>query len=496
MPKQILIEDITIRDGAQCLWATRLSTEQIVPIARTMDRAGFQIVDLTGGAAIDTSVMFLNEDPFERARVVSALMPNTPLNFNSRGQSVFRWTQYPDDVAELTIRTFARNGIRSIMLFDPLNDMRNLAFSVDVARENGLYIIGSVTYTISPHHTDEHFIEKTRELVDFGVDAISLKDPSGLLTPERAVHLLKGMRKVLDGQLLQLHCHTSTGTAPDVHLAAMELGAEGPDVYHGSVPPLAWGNSHPSHEFLIRNLREHGYRVDVDLSAVREMEAYFGELAEHRSLPIGRRVSAAEGRAMAKHGVPGGMYSNLVRQLTEQKCSHRLKEVLEEVGRVREDLGYPLLVSPMAQYVGTTAVLNVLAGRYEVVPDEIRNYLLGYYGTPPGPVNEAVRTKVLRGERPIEGRPGEVLKPMVERFRAENGPFDTDEELVLAIFYSKPILEARNLKDWRGYRNTPTNAASYLLDRIVKDPRIESFVYEDKAKNFRFDFQSPTRPSA
>jgi pyruvate/oxaloacetate carboxyltransferase len=495
MSKHIWIEDITIRDGAQCLWATRLSTEEIVPIASTIDRAGFQIVDLTGGAAIDTSIMFLDEDPFERARVVSELMPKTPLNFNSRGQSVFRWTQYPDDVAELAIRTFARNGIRSIMLFDPLNDMRNLAFSAKVARDNGLNIIGSVTYTISPYHTDEHFIEKTKELVDIGVDAISLKDPSGLLTAERAVHLLKGMRAVLNGQLLQLHCHTSTGTAPDVHLAAMELGVDGPDVYHGAVPPLAWGNSHPSHEFLIENLRQRGYEVDVDLKAVREMGAYFGELAEHRRLPVGRRVSASEGRAMAKHGVPGGMYSNLVRQLAEQKCSHRLPEVLAEVGRVREDLGYPLIVSPMAQYVGTTAVLNVLAGRYEVVPDEIRNYFLGYYGTPPGPVNEQVRAKVLRGERPIEGRPGEVLAPMVEKFRAENGPFESDEALVLAIFYSKPILEARGLKDWRGYRNTPTNATSYLLDRVLKDRRVESFVYENTRKNLRLDFHAPAPAS-
>lgn len=183
MAKRVWIEDITIRDGAQCLWATRLSTEEIVPIARTMDRAGFQVTDLTGGAAIDTSIMFLREDPFERVRVLSALMPNSRLNFNTRGQSVFRWTQYPDDVAELTIRTFARNGIRSVMLFDPLNDMRNLEFTARVARENGLYTIGSVTYTISPYHTDSHFMEKTRELVEMGLDAISLKDPSGLLTP-------------------------------------------------------------------------------------------------------------------------------------------------------------------------------------------------------------------------------------------------------------------------------------------------------------------------
>lgn len=488
MAKKVLIEDITIRDGAQCLWATRLSTEEIVPIASTMDRAGFQIVDLTGGAAIDTSIMFLREDPFERVRVLSRLMPNTPLNFNTRGQSVFRWTQYPDDVAELSLRTFARNGIRSVMLFDPLNDMRNLEYSARVARDNGLYIIGSVTYTISPYHTDEHFIEKTCDLVRMGVDAVSLKDPSGLLTPERGVSLLKGMRSVLQGQLLQLHCHTSTGTGPEVHQAAMELGVDGPDVYHGAAPPLAWGNSHPSHEFLLENLRDRGYTVDVDLEAVREMSAYFTHLAERRGLPAGRPVSRSDGRAMAAHGVPGGMYSNLVQQLTEQGCAHRLPEVLEEVSRVREDLGYPLLVSPMAQYVGTTAVLNVLAGRYSVVPDEIRNYLLGYYGEPPGPVNEDVRDRILRGQEPITGRPGDVLEPMVERFRAEHGPFRSDEELVLAIFYSQPILKSWNPRDWKGYRHSPTDATSWLLERVLRNQDIDHFHYHHPGRSFSLSY--------
>lgn len=490
MPKQVWLEDVTIRDGAQCLWATRLSTEEIVPVASTINRAGFQVVDLTGGAAIDTSVMFLNEDPFERARVLSELMPDTMLNFNSRGQSVFRWTQYPDDVAELTIGTFARNGIKSIMLFDPLNDMRNLEFSAKVARENDLYIIGSVTYTISPYHTDEHFIEKTRELVAMGVDAVSLKDPSGMLTADRATHLLKGMRSVLDGQFLQLHCHSATGTAEEVHQAAMDMGIDGPDVYHGAAPPLAWGISHPSHDFILDSLEDRGYEVGVDRAAVREMSAYLGYIAKKRGMPAGHRVPKSHGRAMREHGVPGGMMSNLIGQLAEQGFSHRLPEVLDEVSRVRHDLGYPLIVSPMAQYIGTTAVLNVIAGRYEVVPDEIRNYLLGYYGQPAGPVDENVREKILRGAEPITQRPGEVLEPMVDRFRAENGPFESDEALTLAIFYSKPILRNWNLKDWKGYERTPKSAATYLIDNVLKRPDVEEFGYENSAKGIRIGFQS------
>ncbi|MDN3519809.1 pyruvate carboxylase subunit B [Aquisalimonas lutea] len=490
MGKRVEIEDITIRDGAQCLWATRLSTEEIVPIAKTIDQAGFTVVDLTGGAAIDTSIMYLQEDPFERCRVLSELMPNSRLNFNSRGQSVFRWTQYPDDVAELTIRVFARNGIKSIMLFDPLNDMRNLEFSAKIAKEHGLYVIGSVTYTISPYHTDEHFVEKTRDLVEMGVDAVSLKDPSGLLTAERAVGLLRQMRSVLHGQALQLHCHTSTGTGEEVHKAAMDMGEEGPDVYHGAAPPLAWGLSHPSHEFLVDNLVERGFDVGLDMEAVRDMSAYLRYLAEKRGLPEGKPVSKSEGEGTRRHGVPGGMFSNLRSQLEDQGCADRLPEVLEEVQRVRHDLGYPLLVSPMAQYVGTTAVLNVLAGRYEVVPDEVRNYLLGYYGTPPGPVDENIQDKILNGAEPIKERPGEVLEPMVEEFRKKNGPFQTEEDLVLNIFYSKPILDKWNLKNWEGYRRTPKNATTFLMREAVTKTDIDEFSFENQEKKITVTYQA------
>ncbi|WP_196811017.1 pyruvate carboxylase subunit B [Arthrobacter sp. 35W] len=489
MSKKVSIEDITIRDGVQCLWATRLTTEEIIPIATTMDRAGFEVVDVAGGAMMDTSIMYQREDPFERIRLLKKLMPNTLLNFNSRGQSVFRWTQYPDDVAELSIRTFAENGIGSIMLFDPLNDMRNLAYSAKVSKQLGLYVIGSVTYTESPYHTDEHFIEKTKELVDMGVDAVSLKDPSGLLTPDRGRMLLKQMRSVLAGQKLQLHCHTSTGTGPDVHKAAMELGEDAPDVFHGAVPPLAWGTSHPSHEFLLDNLEQRGFTVDVDRQAIREMEHYFTLLARKRGLPTSH--VAKHDPEMLKHQVPGGMLSNLRQQLTDQGMVHRLPEVLDEVSRVRADLGYPLLVSPMAQYVGITAVLNVVtADRYSVVPDEIRNYLLGYYGTPPGPVDENVRDKVTKGEAAITKRPGEVLEPMVEKFKAENGPFETNEALTLALFYSKPILRDWNLKDWNGYRGTPKDAFSYLIDSVNRNTRISNFRLTNPQKSVHFSFDA------
>lgn len=478
MGKKVWLEDITIRDGAQSLWATRLSTAEIVPIASTIDRVGFDVVDVTGGAAIDSSIMYMQEDPFERTRVLSELMPNSRLNFNSRGQSVFRWTQYPDDVAELTIRTFANNGIGSIMLFDPLNDMRNLQFSADVAKRLGLYVIGSVTYTISPYHTIEHFIEKTKELVDMGVDAVSLKDPSGLLTVDRALALLSRMRPIVrPDQKLQLHCHTSTGTGKSVHLAAMDMGADAPDVFHGAAPPLAWGRSHPSHQFLVENLKQRGYELEVDTDAIEEMSAYFSYLAKRRGLPSGDSFRDEE--EVLNHQIPGGMMSNMIHQLADQGLSHRVDEVLEEVQEVRRELGYPILVSPVSQYVGTQAVLNVVTGtRYQVVPDEIRNYLLGYYGSPPGPVDPQLKTRILGDREPIASRPGEVLEPMVQEFKSKHGPFGSDEELVLAIMYSEPTLRAWNRKDWNGYARTPKDPLTFLLDEVGRRSDVSTFLYE------------------
>lgn len=487
MSRTIKLEDVTIRDGAQCLWATRIGTDEIIPIARTMERAGFDVVDVTGGAAIDTSIIYLQENPFDRIRALRKLMPTSRLNFNTRGQSVFRWTQYPDDVAELALRAFGAAGIDSVMLFDPLNDMRNLEFSCRAAKALGMYTISSVTYTISPYHTDEHFLEKTRELVAMGVDAVSLKDPSGLLTPDRVRTLIPAMRGVLKGQTLQLHCHTSTGTGPSAHLAAMDLGDQAPDVFHGAVPPFAWGTSHPSHEFLMDNLEERGFTVDADREAIREMEAYFKMLARRRGMPTDHEVP--NDPAMLVHQVPGGMLANLRQQLTEQGMVHRLPEVLDEVSRVREDLGYPLLVSPMAQYVGIQAVLNVVTGdRYSMAPDEIRGYLLGYYGERPGPVDQNVLDRVTRGEEPITARPGEILEPMVEKFRAENGPFDSEEDLALAIFYSKPMLEKWNCKDWGGYRTTPTTALETLLDQINRDGTVREFSVKMPSKNLSISF--------
>lgn len=481
--KKINFMDITIRDAQQCLWATRMTTREMTPIARTMDEAGFSVIDLTGGAAFDTAMMFLGEDPFERIRLMSTLITKTPLNFNTRGQSIFRWMQYADDVTDFTLEVMRRNGIRSIMVFDSLNDMRNLEHSVKVGQRLGMHIIGAVTYVISPVHSDEHFVQKAKDLVAMGVDAIEIKDPSGLLTPERAAVLIPKLRAVTLGKELQLHSHCTNGYGLDTYLKALELGDQGVDTFHCASRPLAFGYSLPPYDVVLNALEQHGCTSDIDRSALMEMESYFGMIT--------RRSGRPQGKVMPKvtdlgPQVPGGMMSNLIQQLRDQGQEHRLPEVLEEISHVREDLGYPILVSPMAQYVGTQAVLNVMCGkRYQMVPQEIKQYVLGYYGEVVGRIDPKVRQLIAGDEPSITVPSGQLIPPAMQRYRRELAPYGTDEELALKIFYSTKTVEENrqariNVSKW-----TPvTNAAALLAAELLGKRGVE--VCEVSKKSFYF----------
>lgn len=484
--KKIKFMDITIRDAQQCLWATRMTTREMAPIARTMDEAGFSVIDLTGGAAIDTAMMFLGEDPFERIRVMSELITRTPLNFNTRGQSIFRWMQYADDVTDFTLELMRRNGIRSIMVFDALNDMRNLAHSVKVGRRLGMHIIGAVTYAISPVHTDEHFVQKTRDLVALGVDAIEIKDPSGLLTPERAAELIPKLRAVTPGKELQLHSHCTNGYGLDTYMQALALGEQGVDTFHCTSRPLAFGYSLPPHDAILDALAEHGCTADLDRGALDEMQAYFGMLTRRSGRPAGKVLPKVTDLG---HQVPGGMMSNLIQQLKDQGQEHRLPEVLEEIARVREDLGYPILVSPMAQYVGTQGVLNVLCGkRYQMVPQEIRQYVLGYYGEVVGDIDPKVRELIAGDEPSITVPPSQMIPPAMDRYRSELAPYGSDEELALKIFYSaKTVEENRQARIHVSRWTHATNAAALLAAELMGRQGVE--LCEVRKKDFHFSFR-------
>lgn len=429
--RTIKLVDVTLRDAPQCLWATRMTTAMMADIAPRLDRAGFEAIDLVGGAVFDVCVRYLREDPWERMRILSDWVKETPLIVMTRGQSLFTFEFFPDDIVELTAERIFANGIRYHTPYDALNDMRNMQVPVQAAKRVGLYTAGGVVYTLSPVHTDDYYARKTRELVGLGVDAIYLKDPSGLLTPERAKTLVPAIKAACGTLPLHLHSHCLTGLAPYTACRAVELGV---DVVHTATSTLANGASHPATEWFVRNARRNGFDVPIDLAPVEEVAERLRYIAKREGKPLGDIVEYDAFHY--EHQMPGGMISNLKSQLTPLGLADRLPEVLEEAARVRCELGYPIIVSPFAQFVMTQAVLNVVGKeRYATVPDEVRKYVLGYYGEIAGPIEPNLYDRITKGAEPTSARPGDLLEPGIPRIRRERGPFASDDDLLLAAFY-------------------------------------------------------------
>ena len=436
--RTIRLVDVTLRDAHQCLWATRMTTAMMAELARRLDRAGFEAIDLVGGAVFDVCVRYLREDPWERMRILSGWVTETPLIVMTRGQSLFTFEFFPDDIVELTAERIFANGIRYHTPYDALNDMRNMQVSVRAAKRVGLYTAGGVVYSVSPVHTDDYYARKTRELVALGVDAVYIKDPSGLLTPERAQSLIPVVKAACGALPLHLHSHCLTGLAPYTAWRAAELGI---DVIHTATSTLADGASHPATEQLVRNLRRSGFDVGVDLAPVEEVAERLRYIARREGKPVG---AIAEFDAFHyEHQMPGGMVSNLKSQLAPLGIADRLPEVLEEAARVRCELGYPIIVSPFAQFVMTQAVLNVVGKeRYATVPDEVRRYVLGGYGEIAGPIDPNLYDRITHGAEPVTARPGDLLEPGIPRIRRERGPFASDDDLLLAAFYAEREYDA------------------------------------------------------
>ncbi len=438
--RTISVIDVTLRDAHQCLWATRMTTAMMADVAPLLDRAGFEAIDLVGGAVFDVCVRYLREDPWERMRILSGWVKDTPLIVHHRGQSLFTFELFPDDVVDMTAQRIAANGIRYHTTYDALNDMRNLDVPVRAAKSNGLHVVGGFVYTHSPVHTDTYYINKIQQLVTLGVDGVFLKDPSGLLTPERVTTLIPAAKKVCGTLPLQIHTHCLSGLAPYVLVRAIECGA---DVVHTATSTIANGASHPATEVFVDNARHLGFTVNVDLECVKQAADRLHYIATRENKPVGTPVEYDSFHF--HHQVPGGMISNLKSQLADLAIEHRLEEILEEAGRVRADLGYPIVVSPFAQFIITQAVLNVMGKeRYATIPDEVRKYLLGHYGEIAGPVEPGLYDRVIDGAQPVNCRPADLLEPALGRIRAERGPFDTDDDLLLAAYYGEK--EYRALK--------------------------------------------------
>ena len=432
--RRIRFIDVTLRDGQQSLWATRMTNAMFLPYLGRMDEMGFDWIDLVGGAVFDVCVRYLREDPWQRMRLAAERVTRTPLNVWTRGQSLFTFEFFPDDVVELAIQRCAVNGIRRYTCYDALNDIRNIELSIRAVKDCGMFASAHAVYTVSPVHTDDYYADVARRIVSQGVDSFGLKDPSGLLTPERARTLVPRLRAVIGDVPFELHTHCRSGLGELVCLESVPLGV---DILHTGIRPLASGDALPDGRYVARNLREAGYEVGLEDSDLEEMEDYFTEIALANGKPIG--VPRRNDPFLYHHQVPGGMISNLRSQLRDIGLEHRLEAVLKEAGEVREDLGYPILVSPFAQFVVTQAVINVVQGeRYATIPDEIVRYVLGYYGKPAGPICAEVRERVgaIAGEAtPITERPGALVEPRIERLRREGGPFESDDDLLLAAFY-------------------------------------------------------------
>ncbi|RPF49256.1 oxaloacetate decarboxylase alpha subunit [Thermodesulfitimonas autotrophica] len=440
--RPVRITDTTLRDGHQSLWATRMRTEDMLPIVERLDRVGYHSLEVWGGATFDVCLRYLYEDPWERLREIKKRAKRTPLQMLLRGQSLVGYGHYPDDVAAAFVRKAVENGIDIIRIFDALNDIRNLEFTMKVAKKAGAHVQATVVYTLSPVHTTEHYLETARKLAELGADSICIKDMAGMMAPYRAYELVSLFKKEL-AIPVQLHCHYIGGMAVGAYLKAAEAGV---DVIDTASVPLAFGASQPPVETIVRALKGTPYDTGLDIKELFEIAQYFEDLRKKRGFERG--VTRIHDMRVFDHQVPGGMISNLVTQLQEQKAIHRLQEVLEEIPRVRAELGYPPLVTPTSQIVGTQAVLNVLTGeRYKLVPEEVRRYVQGYYGRPPAPIDPEVQKRILGDREPITCRPADLLEPKLEKLREEIGDLAQSEEDVIsyALFpqVARRFFEAR-----------------------------------------------------
>ncbi|MEY4711214.1 MAG: hypothetical protein RIS88_664 [Pseudomonadota bacterium] len=432
MKRKIQVVDTTLRDAHQCLWATRMTTAHMIPVAQDMDNIGFERIDIAGTIQFDVCVRFLKEDPWERIRQMRKRLVRTPMSSFTRSKSIMSFDFVPDDVVELWVERLVANGVREIGTFDGLNDVDNMLVTIRAARRQGVRTIGAISYGLSPVHTDEVYVRTAQDLVRRGqVDAIWIKDAGGLLTVDRIRTLVPALKQVIGAVPLELHSHCMTGVAPMVYLEGVMAGA---DCVHTSIAPLANGNAQPSTQAIARNLRALGFEVDIDDGLVDRVGDHFRRVAAQEGKPLG--VVQEYDAFHYEHQLPGGMLANFRVQLAEMRMLDRYQQVLEECARVRKELGYPILITPLAQFVGTQAVLNVIHGeRYKVVPNEVKKYALGYYGKLLAPVDPQVMDRIVaNGSSAIALQPT-PLAPAVDALRRQY-PEASDDERLLRFMYA------------------------------------------------------------
>lgn len=427
MPK-VQVTDVILRDAHQSLLATRMRLEDMLPICPKLDAIGFWSLECWGGATFDACIRFLKEDPWERLRKLKEALPNTRLQMLLRGQNLLGYRHYSDDVVRAFVQRSADNGMDVFRIFDAMNDIRNLRVSIEATKAAGKHAQGTICYTVSPVHDTEGFVAMAKEMQQMGCDSLAVKDMAGLLTPYTTGELFKALTDAVDLPL-HLHVHATAGMAEMCHLKAIENGCEN---INTAISAMAGGTSHPPTESMVASLRDTEYDTGLDLEALQEIGFYFYEVRK-KYHQFESEFTGVDTRVQVNQ-VPGGMISNLANQLKEQSALDRMNDVLQEIPAVRQDLGYPPLVTPTSQIVGTQAVLNVLTGkRYETITNEVKSYLQGGYGKAPGTVNPTLQQEALDDGELIDCRPADLLQPELERLRQESQGVAQSEEDVLTF---------------------------------------------------------------
>lgn len=411
----VKIIDTTFRDAHQSLMATRLRTADMLPICDKMDKIGFFAMEVWGGATFDVCVRYLAEDPWQRLRLLREHLPNTKLLMLLRGQNIVGYRNYPDDVLEKFIKLAKKNGIDIFRIFDALNDIRNMERAIKTAKDIGAEVQGTISYTTSPVHTVDKFVEFAQQLEELGCDYCCIKDMAGLISPQSAYELVTALKQKLNIPV-DLHTHCTSGMGPISYFSAINAGV---DIIDTAISVFAGGSSQPACENMVVSLKGTPRDTGLDLEKLIEIGYYFLAIKKKYQKFISP-IAEMTDTTVAVHQIPGGMLSNLHSQLKEQNALDKYQEVLKETPRVREDLGYPPLVTPTSQIVGIQAVMNVLSGeRYAQISKEVKDYCLGYYGRPPAPIKKELMEKIIGDEQPITCRPADLLKPELPQRKIE-----------------------------------------------------------------------------
>lgn len=462
MSTKIKITETVLRDAHQSLLATRMKTKDMLPILEKIDEVGYHSIEMWGGATFDSCLRFLNEDPWDRLRTIKKTVKKTKLQMLLRGQNILGYKHYADDVVSEFVKKAIYNGIDIIRIFDALNDLRNLETALKVTNQEGAHAQCAISYTTSPVHNIDYYVNKAKDMEELGANSICIKDMSGILTPYIAFDLVKQLKETITVPI-QIHTHYTSGIASMTYLKAIEAGV---DIIDTAISPLALGTSQPATEPLVAALIDTPYDTGINLGLLSEIADFFKTLRDkyfEQGL-IDPKVLGVDANTLI-YQVPGGMLSNLISQLKQQNKLDKFQDVLDEVPRVRKDLGYPPLVTPTSQIVGTQAVFNVITGeRYKMVPNEVRDYVAGLYGQPTIPIENEIRKQIIGDREVIVDRPANHIKPQLKHLRDEMKEYMEQEEDVLS------------------YALFPQVAMNYFKERWAKKYRIESTLYNEGDK--------------